>query len=95
MRQDILRDENGALAFADGDFVIGQSDQQHVEDILDLQPGEIKEFPVIGFGAINYIKRTITVDEFKRDLKVQLNMDGYSNPVIDTSNGIENLNIEI
>lgn len=95
MRQDILRDENGGLAFANGDFVIGQSDQQHVEDILDLQPGEIKEFPVVGFGAINYIKRTITADEFKRDLKIQLNMDGYTNPVIDTSNGIENLNIEI
>jgi len=95
MRQDILRGENGGLAFANGDFAIGQSDQQHVEDIIDLQPGEIKEFPVIGFGAINYIKRTITVDEFKRDLKIQLNMDGYANPVIDTSKGIENLNIEI
>ncbi|HEX8576686.1 MAG TPA: oxidase [Flavobacterium sp.] len=95
MRQDILRDENGGLTFANGDFATGQSDQQHVEDIIDLQPGEIKEFPQIGLGAINYIKRTITADEFKRDLKIQLNMDGYANPVIDTSNGIENLNIEI
>lgn len=95
MRQDILRGDNGSLQFADGDFAIGQSDQQHVEDILDLQPGEIKEFPIIGFGAINYIKRTITPSEFKRDLKIQLNMDGYSNPVIDTSTGIENLKVEI
>ncbi|CAM2904448.1 hypothetical protein [Flavobacterium frigoris] len=95
MRQDILRDDTGGLAFADGDFATGQSDQQHVEDILDLQPGELKEFPLVGFGAINYIKRTITAAEFKRDLKVQLNMDGYANPIIDISNGIENLNIEI
>lgn len=95
MRTDILKDDNGGLAFYDGDFATGQSDQQHVEDILDLQPGEIKEFPLAGFGAINYIKRTITQSEFKRDLKVQLKYDGYDNAVIDTSNGIENLNIEI
>lgn len=95
MRQDILRKENGDLMFANGDFAIGQSDQQHVMDILDLQPGELKEFPLAGFGAINYIKRTITEDEFKRDLKIQLNFDGYTNAKINTSNGIENLNIEI
>ncbi len=95
MRQDILRNDDGGLSFANGDFAIGQSDQQHVEDILDLQPGELKEFPLAGFGAINYIKRTITANEFKRDLKIQLNYDGYNSAKIDTSNGIENLNIEI
>ena len=99
MRKDILRDENGALAFvttaSGSDFATGQSDQQHVMDILDLQPGELKEFPLAGFGAINYIKKTITADEFKRDLKLQLNYDGYNNATIDTSKGIENLNIEI
>lgn len=102
MRNELLRDDNGALKFISGpqgsDFAIGQSDQQHVEDILDLQPGEIKEFPLAGFGAINYIKyinKTITADEFKRDLKVQLNYDGYDNATIDTSNGIENLSIDL
>lgn len=95
MRQDILTDDEGDLLFIDGDIVIGQSDQQHVLDIMDMQPGELKEFPLLGFGAINYLKRTITEAEFKRDLKIQLNYDGYDNPVIDTSNGIQNLNIEI
>lgn len=95
MRTDILRDDNGGLAFANGDFATGQSDQQHVEDLLDLQVGEIKEFPLAGFGAINYIKRTVSAAEFKRDLKIYLNMDGYANPVIDVSKGIENLRIEI
>lgn len=95
MRTDILRDDNGGLAFANGDFATGQSDQQHVEDLLDLQVGEIKEFPLAGFGAINYIKKTVSAAEFKRDLKIYLNMDGYANPVIDVSKGIENLRIEI
>lgn len=95
MRQDIVRDDDGDLLIQNGDFVSGESDQQHVLDILDLQPGELKEFPVLGFGAINYMKKIITADEFKRDLKLQLNYDGYDNSKIDTSNGIENLNIEI
>lgn len=96
MRNDILRDEDtGKLQCENGDFVTGQSDQQHVIDMLDFQQGELKEFPLAGFGAINYIKKTITEDEFKRDLKLQLNYDGYTNPTIDTSSGIENLRIEI
>ncbi len=96
MRQDILRNgETGALICENGDFATGQSDQQHVMDMLDFQQGELKEFPLAGFGAINYIKKTITEDEFKRDLKLQLQYDGYVNPTIDTSGGIQNLNIEI
>jgi hypothetical protein len=95
MRQDILRGDDGDLLIKNGDFSIGESDQQHIMDILDAQQGEFKEFPLVGFGAINYIKKTITADEFKRDLKIQLNYDGYINATIDTSKGIENLNIEI
>lgn len=95
MRLDILTDDDGDLLWVDGDLVIGESDQQHVLDILDSQPGETKEFPLCGFGAINYIKTRVTESEFKRDLKIQLNYDGYANPIIDTSEGFEKLNIEI
>lgn len=95
MSIDILTDDDGELLWENGDFVIGESDQQHVLDIIDSQPGETKEFPLIGFGAINYVKTRITEAEFKRDLKLQLNYDGYSNPNIDTSEGFQNLKIEI
>ena len=95
MRQDILRDENNDLLIENGDFVIGESDQQHVLDILDSQKGEWKEFPLIGFGAINYIKTNVSEDEFKRDLKIQLSYDDYENSNIDLRQGIENLIIEI
>lgn len=95
MRQDILHDDSGELLFENGDFKIGNSDQQHVGDIFITQPGENKEFPVCGFGAINYVKTNVTEHEFKRDLKLQLDYDGYINANIDTSNGIENIKIEI
>lgn len=95
MRQDILKDDENKLIFTDGDFTIGTSDQQHVGDIFLSHPGEFKEFPVVGFGAVKYLKTRITEDEFKRDLKIQLQYDGYQNAGIDTSNGIAKLKIEI
>lgn len=94
MNKDILHD-NGNVLFENGDFKTGESDQQHVGDIFITQPGENKEFPLCGFGAISYIKRSITESEFKRDLKLQLEYDGYLNTTIDTSNGIEKIRIEV
>ncbi|CAA0153108.1 hypothetical protein [Tenacibaculum maritimum] len=93
--KDLLLDENGDLAIVDGDFVIGESDQQNVEILLVSNKGEFKEFPLVGFGAINYIKSNVSEIEFKRDLKLQLEYIGYNNPKIDLSEGFENLKIEV
>jgi hypothetical protein len=95
MAKDLLHDDEGNLMFKNGDFDMGESEQQHVGDIFLMQPGETKEFPIIGFGAINYIKSRISDFEFKRNLKLQLEYDNYKDANINTSKGIENLNIEI
>lgn len=92
---DLLLDKNGDLAIVDGDFIIGEADQQNVEALLLSNKGEFKEFPLVGFGAINYLKSNISEIEFKRDLKLQLEYLEYSNPKIDLSEGFENLKIEV
>jgi hypothetical protein len=92
---DLLKDLSGDIIIENGDFVFGDSDQQHVEDIFMCNQGEFKEWPLLGFGAISYIKSTITDEEFKRDLKIQLDYDDYTAVNIDTSEGFENLKIEI
>lgn len=48
--KDLIFDENGDLAIVNGDFVIGESNNQHQKDILIATKGEIKEFPEIGVG---------------------------------------------
>lgn len=93
MRTDILHND-GELLFADGDLMVGQSDEQHVQDIVLSQKGEWKEHPLCGFGAINYIKSRVTTSEFKRDLKIQLEYDGYNNVDI-AFDGKGKLNIEL
>lgn len=96
MRQDILLDNTGDLDFHNGDFDIGQSDQQHIEHIVEAQKGEYKAFPLVGFGVINYLKKSTRIkSDFKRDLKMQLEYDNYQNPNIDISEGFENLKIEV
>ena len=60
-----------------------------------LLKGEFKEFPQVGFGAINYIKTNVSEYKFKRDLRIQLEYDNYSTTEIDTKEGIENTKITI
>ncbi|GGE89463.1 hypothetical protein SAMN05443634_104103 [Chishuiella changwenlii] len=93
--KDFKRTDDLDLEIKNGDFVIAESDQQHVEDIFIAQKGEFKEYPQVGFGAINYIKTNTTSYQFERDLKIQLDYDNYSNVEIDISDGIENTKITI
>lgn len=96
MRKDIaLEQDTNDIRLEGGDFKIESSDLQHVEHIVHNQKGEYKEFPLLGFGAENYLKTNTEGVAFKRDLKVQLEYDGYKNPDIDISEGIWNLVISI
>ncbi|MDC9722360.1 MAG: hypothetical protein PSN34_06255 [Urechidicola sp.] len=93
MRTDFLLEDND-IKIENGDFAIGQSDQQNVEQIFIASPGEFKEFPLVGFAAVKYLKGVANKSAFKRNLKVQLQNDGYS-PNIDLSKGYEQINIEV
>lgn len=95
MRKDILVEDNNDLLIENGDFVVGDSDIQHIDHIITAQPGEYKETPQLGFGVINYLKSNATKTKFKRDLRVQLNFDGYENPNIDLEDGFKNLKVEV
>ena len=68
-------------------FVIGNSDQQHVNDIVTMAKGELKEFPVMGVGIINFLKSTGKEREMVREIKVQLSLDGYDEANINIQNG--------
>ncbi len=66
---------NYDLIIRNGDFVIGNSDEQHIATVVMAQKGEFKEFPALGFGAAHYLKNKISKIEFKRDLKIQLDYE--------------------
>jgi hypothetical protein len=87
---------NNDLLIKAGDFVINESDQKHIEDILLFGKGSVKHSPITGLGIVKYVNARNTADVqagFKRKVKIQLEYDGYDNIETDTKDGIMNVKI--
>ncbi len=93
--KDILLDANFDLSIKDGDFEIGESTAQNIEQILWASPGEFPD-PKIGVQIIRYINASqAEKDRLERELNVQLrDLEGMKINSIDTSQGIEKLFID-
>lgn len=60
-----------------GDLVIAESDNQHIQDILQSEPGWYKEFPQVGASVRKLLKARINVQKVTSLIKQQLEADGY------------------
>lgn len=81
MAKDILK----SSIFLNGDFNVGFSDEQHVEDILLTAPGHIKDAPLIGVNITNYMNAPFspkTSAELEREIRLQLQADGATNIIV-------------
>lgn len=77
-RTDILLDETGDLRAGDIAEAVGESDAQHVELLLSSTKGSIRQFPEIGVGLANYVKKQNTsLTGLRRSIEVNLKADGY------------------
>lgn len=95
-RQDILFDEDGDLMISNGDFLIDDSNDQHVEIIFDAVKGEIRENPSLGFAAMHFLKSNVKDIDLKRALRVELNKDGYDDAdiILSRETGVVTINVE-
>lgn len=74
---DILLDNNNDLQFAaNGDFTIGDSTLQEVENIIISYPGWWKQFPLVGCAATNYIGSPGVGQQLSNSINQQLKLDG-------------------
>ena len=87
MTQDIIIDDANDLTFADGDFKLAQSDQQHVLLLLNTYIGHWKQFPFVGVGIIRFLASSGQQLTLKREIEVQLTGDGYSVDKVIVKNG--------
>jgi hypothetical protein len=76
MAKDFLTDNDGNLLIKNGDFVIGDSEQQEVAEILESHPGEWKEDPIIGAALTRMIKTKYDAGRMSSEIKKQLARDG-------------------
>lgn len=76
--QDFKEDENGDLSIINGDIEIGESDQQHIADLIYSAPNAWKEFPNVGLNIQSYLSGSGIGENLNRNLKLQLIADGYT-----------------
>lgn len=94
-RTDILLDESDDLMIVNGDFSFGESNDQHIALIFDCNKGELRENPSIGYAAPHYLKTNKPTVEYKRELRVELNKDGYADAEITVNKTLGVLDIKV
>jgi len=76
--KDILLDENDDLQTANGDFMIGDSDEQNADLIIRSVQGNWLNSLLTGFNIWRWLKANLDKYRFERELKIQLEeMEGY------------------
>lgn len=81
--KDIEIDENFDLQISNGDFVISESDQQHVLLLIKTYVGAWKQYPLVGVGIDFYSASSGKQQILKRNIIVQMESDGYKVNEID------------
>lgn len=66
------------LQIRDGDFLIQESDEQHVMDTINAFPGWWKQFPPDGVGLFGFLNSSGQQQRLERAIKLNLSSDGYS-----------------
>jgi phage baseplate assembly protein W len=78
--RDFLSDADGDILIEGGDFVVGDSDEQHVADILLSNKGDWRQNPAVGCNMVAFLKgnNSASLRERVRILiRTQLEYDGY------------------
>lgn len=72
MAKDILFDS----PFANGDFNIGFSDEQHIKHIIASSPGHFKNAPLLGVQIKDWINASMSPSEQQKlDKHIRLNLE--------------------
>lgn len=61
-----------------GDWIVLESEQMHIEDIILSNKGEWRQFPLLGVGGLNFLNSTLSVDEIRKRVSTQLVFDNFN-----------------
>ncbi|KAB2918683.1 MAG: hypothetical protein F9K23_00670 [Bacteroidetes bacterium] len=74
---DIMVDSAGTPVIKNGDYVVGDSEAQHLEHLLKAFPGSYKAHPLTGIGAPAWQNARVGLGRIEGDVKLQLKADGW------------------
>lgn len=95
MRIDTILSEDFDLQPEGEEWADGESDAQNGMLLSLFAKGENKEFPYAGFGAELRLKSPADKNKFLRDLKVELENDGYTDVEITLNDDLSKFEITI
>lgn len=72
-----LNINNNDIFIINGDFIIAESDEQHILDSLNSFPGYWKQNPLDGVGIRQYQNAVGIEQDLARKINVELASDGY------------------
>lgn len=75
--RDILLADNLDYHITNGDFTLGESDEQSTILVLNTNIGGWKFHPTCGAGLVKYVGSSGTQAQMKREMSVQLTADGF------------------
>lgn len=61
-----------------GDWIVLESEQQHIEDIIVSNKGEFRQFPLLGVGGLNFLNSTLSIDDIRKRISRQLEYDNFN-----------------
>jgi hypothetical protein len=79
----ILNTTTQDLLIENGDFVVNNSEQQETNLIINLNLGNLFEYPLVGVGIMNYLASTISPMKLESIIQQQLESDGF---IVDSIN---------
>jgi hypothetical protein len=80
-RKDILVSELNDFLIANGDFIVGESDNQHIRHIFQGNVGDFAEKPLLGIGIERHLNMSLTPElkaALHRKIAIQLQIDSYN-----------------
>ena len=92
---DLVLDLNNDLKIENGDFAIGQSDDQNIEAILLAEKGQFYEFPLLGYGITRKINGTFDRLTERKSVREELKRDNYNIKVLNISGTGDSFSLEV
>lgn len=86
MRTDFLLNQNGDMQIENGDFLTGESDDQHVDLLLTTNKGINKQHPTLGAELPLEVHGKLD-SKVIRDIKLSMAADGYQALKVQVDNG--------
>ena len=95
MAKDLIFDDD--LVIENGDFLVADSDTQHIAHLLLSRPGHYKNVPYAGIAINDFLNSPTTpkvIANLEREIALQLEADGAKSVTVNISKQLEESTIQ-